>query len=163
MKSVSFWGPAIFWAVLALLPAFPALADSFTGGRMTVYVPSGWSVMYKADVNQIVLTVPDDSFSIGIMVRDLAGQTVLETAEELAFSFGGPPPEKPPDGRYYTVNANISGAASRIMVMGDDKKVLTYVESGNPARFETEANLVFSSLNSSDPGEQALFEAHIGL
>lgn len=133
-------------------------AGSFTGGRLTAFVPDGWSVMYKADYKQIVLTSPDASFSIGIMVRDLAGRGVEEAALELAQRLDGQKPQKSADGSYYTIDAVVDEVSSSILLMGRGDKLMTYVESGAQGRFEAEANAVFSSLSSSDAAEQALFD-----
>ena len=152
---------AFFLCILVTLtaPCFPAQAEPFTGGPISVDVPEGWTPSFKKnDPDELALRAPGDHYRLVVLAGPSNGMNSEQGARMLARTLEGSMPEpasKHPN--MYTFAAY--AGALRCMVVAQGTRMVVLMESGNPLPFEEDIARITRSLASTDADEQAIFDS----
>lgn len=143
--------------VFMLAFSVAALAETFTGGNMSVEVPAGWKASYQERLNQIVLESQDGLAVAGVQVVDSGGASHKEFAEALSSALNGSAPQQIDGYNNYYITVNIDGVDCLITVFVEGPKALVFMEGGANDKYEKEINAIWNSMKSKDAAEQAIF------
>ena len=152
---------ALFFCILIVLtiPCFPAQAEPFTGGSVTVDVPEGWAPSFeKSNPDQLRLQAPGNKYRMAILAGPSNGMNSEQGARMLAKKVDGTMPAPAPmHPGIYSVTAH-SGTL-KCLVMAQGKSMVVIMNSGNGVPFMREIGHIMHSLASTDPDEQAIFDS----
>jgi len=144
---------------LALWTA-PALSETFTHGSISFEVPDKWTAEFDQDAGIINITQPADDYAIALVVKDSEGMETEEQATALAKSMNGSKPKAMEDSPDYYFNTIQDGVEITVTVTVVGPKALVVLEGGD---YEPHGLLPYQiirgTLTSTDPAEQALFDA----
>ena len=143
-------------ACLAMATA--ALAETFTGGNVTVEVPDGWTTMYNAPTMQALVASPSQECVSSIQLMPTNGKSAEQLAQMLSEQLGGSAPEKTSNGAYF-FTANSSGVPMEISVAAEGNKALVFMEIGDKGSYKDELDVIRMSMKSNDSVEQGLLDA----
>ena len=152
---------AFFLGTLMALTAlcFPALAEPFTGGSVTVDVPEGWAPSFKeGDLDQLRVYAPGNAYGMVILSGPSNGMNSEQEAGMLAKKVDGTMPAPSPmhPGIYYFT---AHSGTLKFLVMAQGKSIVVIVSSGKGVPFMREIGHIMHSLASTDPDEQAIFDS----
>ena len=151
----------LFLIMISLPAAAPAAAETFTGGIITVEVPSGWAARYDLDgVQQVFLASPDGRCQAAIMAGPSAGLDLKGAAEMLAGKMepATTPEPGPEPGTYRFYSTKKNGEKLEVTVATLDLVMLAWMQSGSTAEHAGDLKTMWNSLSSPNPRFQALFE-----
>ena len=142
-------------ACLALASA--ALAETFTGGSVTVEVPAGWTTMYNEPTMQALVASPSQECVSSIQLMPTDGKSAEQLAQMLSQQLGGSAPEARDNGGYF-FTANAGGVPMGINVVTTGNKALVFMEIGDKGSYKDELQVIRMSMTSHDSVEQGLLD-----
>ena len=140
-----------------LVMASTALAETFTGGSVTVEVPAGWTTMYNESTMQALLASPSQECVSSIQLMPTDGKSAEQLAQMLSQQLGGSAPEKTDSGAYF-FTANSGGVPMEINVAAEGNKALVFMEIGDKGSYKDELQVIRMSMTSHDSVEQGLLD-----
>ena len=140
-----------------LAMASTALAETFTGGSVTVEVPDGWTTMYNEPTMQALVASPSQECVSSIQLMPTDGKSAEQLAQMLSQQLGGSAPEKTDSGAYF-FTANSGGVPMEINVAAEGNKALVFMEIGDKGSYKDELQVIRMSMTSHDSVEQGLLD-----
>jgi hypothetical protein len=147
--------------LLALaLSASPALAGSFSNGRISFEMPPQWRAELDPADGVIQVYPPDNDYVIALTIGDSGGSDAQTLAVETSRSLNGSTPKKSEEGYGYNFSAITDGVDINFTVSTLGPKYLMVSHWGDFHKYgHVPYLLIAGTLNSADQAEQALFDS----
>lgn len=146
----------LFLNLAWLAPARPALAETFTGGSLTLSLPKDWNAHYNQENGQIMAVSPGDDCVVGLQFVETNGATVKEIAEGAAKEMGTKPAQQMEGYDSWYLEVEEDGLAGTLTFMVEGDLAMLYLEAGATDKYEDQIDLIWHSLKSANTKEQAL-------